>query len=178
MKKVQLLSLITLFLFVSGLQAVSAQSSNEAFRDLFQMQFDNASRVLQLAEVMPEDTYDWRPDEGVRSVGEVYTHIASANIFFLQNVFGINPPAGIDMSTLDSLTDKEEIVNALRIMTEHVQESVAEIPDSALDEPASLFGMNTNGQGILSFLISHMSEHYGQSIAYARMNGVTPPWSE
>lgn len=177
MKPFKLITLSAIVILFTGYDSLQAQS-HDAFRELFNMQFENASRVVQLAETMPEETYDWRPEEGVRSVGEVYTHIASANIFFLQTVFGIDPPSDVDMSTLDSLTDKQAIVDALHSMVAHVQASVREIPDSALDEEASMFGLNTTGSGILVFLLNHMSEHVGQSIAYARSTGVTPPWSE
>jgi uncharacterized damage-inducible protein DinB len=31
---------------------------------------------------------------------------------------------------------------------------------------------------VMIFILRHLGEHLGQSIAYARMNGVVPPWTE
>jgi uncharacterized damage-inducible protein DinB len=156
------------------LLTVPMQAQDE-MRALFDGQFNYASRVVQLAEAMPADTYDWSPDEDVRSVGEVFTHIAQANYMILGS-FGINSP--VDVESIGSLTDKGEIVEALRESNEFVLDSVANLTDQQLTDSYELFGRSLNGEGILVFMLNHTSEHVGQSIAYARMNDVTPPWSE
>jgi uncharacterized damage-inducible protein DinB len=161
-------------IFLVLLLSVPMQAQDE-MKALFDGQFNYASRVVQLAEAMPADTYDWSPDEEVRSVGEVFTHIAQANYMILGS-FGINPP--VDVESIGSLTDKGEIVDALRESNEFVLDSVANLTDRQLSDSYELFGRTLNGEGILVFILNHTSEHVGQSIAYARMNGVTPPWSE
>ncbi len=82
------------------------------------------------------------------------------------------------MESLGSLTDKDEIVAALNESNEFVLSSVADLSDEQLADSYELFGRTLNGEGVLVFILNHMSEHVGQSIAYARSNGVTPPWSE
>lgn len=156
------------------LMAVPMQAQ-DGIKSLFNQQFDYASRVVQLAETMPADTYDWSPEEGVRSVGEVYTHIAQAN-YMMIGAFGISAP--VDVESLGSLTDKDEIVAAFKESNEFVKNSVAELTDQQLADSYELFGRTINGEGILVFILNHTSEHVGQSIAYARMNNITPPWSE
>lgn len=171
MKKISFL-FISLFLIL--LMVFPAQAQNE-MKSLFDQQFNYASRVAQLAEAMPADTYDWSPEEGVRSVGEVYTHIAQANYMML-GTFGIEPP--VDVEGIGSLTDKDEIVAALNESNEFVLSAVADLSNEQLSETYELFGRTLNGEGVLVFILNHTSEHVGQSIAYARSNGVTPPWSE
>jgi hypothetical protein len=39
-------------------------------------------------------------------------------------------------------------------------------------------GQDATSDGVLLRLLVHIHEHYGQSIAYARMSGVKPPWAE
>lgn len=146
-------------------------------KTLFDGQFTNASRVLQLAETMPAETYSWRPEEGVRSVGEVYTHIAQANYMILSTM-GISAPEGVNPEAIGSLTNKDQIVQALSESNDFVLASVIDLPAEKLSETFELFGRSLNGEGVLVFLLNHMSEHVGQSIAYARMNNVTPPWNE
>lgn len=167
-------SKLLLTLFLALLVTVPMQAQNE-MKSLFDQQFNYASRVAQLAETMPADTYDWSPEEGVRSVGEVYTHIAQANYMML-GAFGIEPP--VDVESIGSLTDKDEIVAALNESNEFVLSAVADLSEEQLSDSYELFGRSLNGEGVLVFILNHTSEHVGQSIAYARSNGVTPPWSE
>jgi len=168
------LSVLFISIMLVLLLTVPMQAQDE-MKALFDGQFNYASRVVQLAEAMPADTYDWSPDEDVRSVGEVFTHIAQANYMILGS-FGINAP--VDVESIGSLTDKGEIVEALRESNEFVLDSVANLTDQQLTDSYELFGRSLNGEGILVFMLNHTSEHVGQSIAYARMNDVTPPWNE
>lgn len=163
---------VTMFLVLIMTFTVQAQNDMKA---LFDGQFDYASRVAQLAEAMPADTYDWSPEEGVRSVGEVFTHIAQANYMMIGS-FGIEAP--VDVESLGSLTEKDEIVAALNESNEFVKNSAADLTDQQLADSYELFGRTLNGEGVLVFILNHTSEHVGQAIAYARMNNITPPWSE
>ncbi|MDX1591328.1 MAG: DinB family protein [Balneolaceae bacterium] len=172
MKNFSALSSLVLVLLMS----VPVQAQH-GMKSVFERQFNNASRIVQLAEVMPADTYSWRPEEGVRSVGEVYTHIIQANYMILSNM-GISAPEGVDVQAIGSLTDKEQIVRALSQSTDFILAAVNDLPNEKLSAEYELFGMSMNGEGVLVFLLNHMSEHVGQSIAYARMNSVTPPWNE
>lgn len=168
-------TILTLFLAILMVMPVRAQDSDNSMKNLFEQQFNYASRVLDLAKTIPADTYSWSPEEGVRSVGEVYTHIAQAN-YMMIGAFGISAP--VDVQSLGSLTNKDEIVAALEQSNEFVLSSVAGLSDEQLADSYELFGRTINGEGILVFLLNHMSEHVGQSIAYARTNNITPPWSE
>ncbi|WP_234570920.1 DinB family protein [Rhodohalobacter sp. 614A] len=166
---------LTLLLALLMVIPVQAQNEDHSIKSLFQQQFSYASRVLDLAKAMPADTYSWSPEEGVRSVGEVYTHIAQAN-YMMIGTFGVSAP--VDVQSLGSLTDKDEIVAALEQSNEFVLSAAADLSDEQLSNTYELFGRTVNGEGLLVFILNHMSEHVGQSIAYARSNGVTPPWSE
>ncbi len=168
------LSVLFVSVILVLLLTIPTQAQDE-MKALFEGQFNYASRVVQLAEAMPADTYDWSPEEGVRSVGEVYTHIAQAN-YMMIGTFGVEAPVNVE--SIGSLTDKDEIVAALKESNEFVLNSASELTDQQLSDTYDLFGRTINGEGVLVFILNHMSEHVGQSIAYARMNNVTPPWSE
>lgn len=169
------LTAVTGFIFVLIL-AVPVQAQHD-MKTLFDGQFNNAARVLQLAEAMPAETYTWRPEEGVRSVGEVYTHIVQANYMILSTL-GVSAPQGVDVQAIGSLTDKGEIVRAMSRSNDFILSAVNNMTEEQLSGSYELFGRSLNGEGVLVFLLNHMSEHVGQSVAYARMNGVTPPWNE
>lgn len=159
------------------IQPLQAQQLNK-FKDQFTQHFDYASRVLSLAEAMPAEKYSWRPEEEVFSVERVYTHIARYNFYYLEENLGISAPEDVDIENMESITGKKEVVNILARSIEHVKNAVKEMPESKLSEQTEMYGQTINGQAVLLQLITHKSEHVGQSIAYARMNGIVPPWSE
>ncbi|MGM0546627.1 MAG: DinB family protein [Bacteroidota bacterium] len=170
-------AILSIFVMLCWMQPVQAQQSNN-FIEQFNDHFDYASRVLSLAEAMPADKYSWRPEDGVMSVEEVYTHIARYNYYYLEENLDIPAPDDVDVENMESITGKENVLKVLEASIDHVKESMNEMDDSKLQEETELYGNTVNGQAVLMQLITHKSEHVGQSIAYARMNGIVPPWSE
>lgn len=138
---------------------------------------DAEKKLIQLAEAMPEEKYGWSPDAGVRTVGQVFMHVAAAN-FGIPGFIGAKTPEGFKFQGYESsLTKKAEIVKALRDSFAFVKESFKSMPDADLEKPAEFFGLKTTRRGAYVLLLSHEHEHLGQAIAYARFNKVTPPWS-
>jgi uncharacterized damage-inducible protein DinB len=138
---------------------------------------DAESKLNQLAEATPEAKYAWRPAKGVRSVGEVLMHVASAN-YGVPTFWGAAPPAGYDFRTFEgSLTKKADIQKALRESFASLKEKIGAMSDADMEKPVDLFGNKTTARGACFLLLSHAHEHLGQSIAYARSNNITPPWS-
>lgn len=135
-------------------------------------------KFLRLAEVTPADKYTWRPAEGVRSISEVYMHVAAAN-YNLPKLIGTPPPADFKVQGYDkSTTEKTKVIAVLTDSFSHLRQAVINMPDSDLTKQLDWFGGKNTERGILLFIMRHMAEHLGQSIAYARMNGIVPPWSE
>ena len=130
-------------------------------------------RLMQLAEAMPEDKYSWTPGEGVRSVGEVYVHAAEANYYMLSLIKGEK----FDMNSAESKSDKKTALSLMEKSFDNLKESAAQFTDEDLDKEIEAFGMKFSVRNFMVTIIAHLHEHLGQSIAYARMNGVTPPWS-
>ena len=135
-------------------------------------------RYTRLAEAIPAEKYSWRPAEGVRSIGEVYAHIAAAN-YGIARALGTPPPAGIDPKAINaSAADKAKTVQALKDSFTHFRGAILAIKDSDLNNPLKLFGQDTTVRGAFFLVTGHDGEHLGQSIAYARQNGIVPPWTE
>ena len=130
-------------------------------------------RLMQLAEAMPEDKYSWTPGEGVRSVGEVYVHAAEANYYMLSLIKGEK----FDMISAESKSDKKTALSLMEKSFDNLKESAAQFTDEDLNKEIEAFGMKFSVRNFMVTIIAHLHEHLGQSIAYARMNGVTPPWS-
>lgn len=153
----------------------------ELIRDIDRLE----RQYTSLAEAMT-GKYDWRPGAGVRSVGEVYMHIAGAN-FMLPTFAGVAPPESMNassmeeamasMQALEKETDPAKMKETLKHSFTHARHAIAQVGDEQLEEMTNLFGQNVTKRVVLTVLVTHMHEHLGQSIAYARTNGVTPPWS-
>ena len=113
----------------------------------------------------------------MRSVGDVYAHVAGGNYLVLR-FLDVQPPVGVDpKAIMAGGSDKAKTVQALKNSFAYFRKSVAGLSDADLDKPASFFGQKTTQRGILFHTAAHLGEHLGQSIAYARMNGVVPPWT-
>ena len=158
--------------------ALSAQSAATDYRDEFLSHFGRSSmKMTRLAAAMPESVYTWSPGEGVMSVARVYMHIARYNYLYLDGSLGITAPEGVDWRNFESVSDKATIEAALAASIEHVRQHVAAMSEDDLTRMTTLYGREVPGWAVLFQLLSHMNEHVGQSVAYARMNGVVPPWS-
>ncbi|MEO9662037.1 MAG: DinB family protein [Maribacter dokdonensis] len=137
----------------------------------------NQLQVVQLAEAFPEEKYDWRPAEGISSVGEALLHVAGAN-YFLASKLGFAPPEDVDIMGLSKITGKENIIAALKKSNEFILKNITKVEDGTLDEEVDFGFMKSNKLGGLLAIMEHNGEHKGQLIAYARTNGVVPPWSK
>lgn len=142
-------------------------------------ELDHASRQLvQLAEAIPAEKYSWRPAPAVRSVSEVFMHLAIANHFLLAQT-GVAP--AVDLKSLGkepekSKTAKDEVIAFFKSSFEPVRASYA---TADKQKKVKLFGNKEVAvDGVFMRILVHNHEHMGQMIAYARMNGVVPPWSK
>jgi len=119
--------------------------------------------------------YDWRPGQGVRSAGDVFNLIVMEN-GMLTGVLSSAPSQ--PRSKPEPITDPAKMQEALRTSYASLQKTIAGLSESDLYTPVKLFGMDLTKQGAIMLLLSDQHEHLGQSIAYARTNGVVPPWSK
>jgi uncharacterized damage-inducible protein DinB len=135
-------------------------------------------RYTRLAEAMPAEKYSWRPAEGVRSVGEVFTHITVAN-YGIARALGTAFPGGYDSKAIQALSnDKPKVVQALKESFAHFRKAILALNDANADKPQDMFNRHTTLRGSFIAITGHFGEHLGQSIAYARVNGIVPPWTE
>jgi len=145
-----------------------------------------SGRLVQLAEAMPEDVYTWRPAEGVRSTSETLMHVVGANLGLPMRL-GVAPPEGMEVSEdwmaqmqemEKNVTAKAEVIAQLEKSIGYGKSAIGDFPTAHLGDEVEVFGMKMSKGDMLLILLSHSHEHLGQLIAYARSNGVTPPWSE
>ena len=177
MQRLRALYLIGIAVVMGAAPAV-AQSAATDYRDEFMHHFRQSTRkIMSLAEAMPEDLYTWSPGPGIMPVGQVYMHIARYNYFYPETALGIPAPSDIDVPNLESITDKAKVTKLLRQSVEHVRQHVSRMSTEDLTRTTTLYRRQIAGWAVLFQLLAHMNEHVGQSVSYARMNGIVPPWS-
>jgi uncharacterized damage-inducible protein DinB len=159
--------------------ATSSGTMPAGFRTEFLEQFNSSmSKFIALADAMPAEKYGWSPGAGVMSVAKVYAHVAHYNFRYPSQNMGVALPAGVRLDTLEGVAAKAQVLALLRQSGEYARAAVGQTQQSQLAGQTRLYGRDVPRWAVLFQLLAHMNEHLGQSIAYARMNGVVPPWSQ
>ena len=140
-------------------------------------------KFLQLAEAIPADKYAWRPAPGVRSVGEVFLHVASEYYVWSPRSFGATPSPVIAMTPegfqkFEANATKENVVKQLKEGYAYGRQAVEAVDPASLTGTRKFFGHDATTADIALGMSGDLHEHLGQLIAYARMNGIKPPWSK
>ena len=135
------------------------------------------SQLIALAEATPEDKFAWRPAKGVRSISEVYMHIALAN-FYLLSVTGPKLPDDFKEDAEKTVTSKADVIKWLKRSLEAVRAAHSAVKPADLQRKVHIADRDATVDGMYLRIIVHANEHMGQLVAYARMTGVVPPWSQ
>jgi hypothetical protein len=177
----------TLFLaFMMLALPLRAQQREGVMGDLIRDVSDVQKKIVDLAKAMPAATYEWRPTKGVRSTGETFMHVAADN-YFLPAAMGSSAPAPTGISGKDYKTaaafekrtlTRDQIISELEKSFAFLKASMTGTPDAKLETSLDMFGAKTTTRRMWISTTTHLHEHLGQLIAYARSNNVTPPWSK
>jgi uncharacterized damage-inducible protein DinB len=166
-------------------EAQHAQHASTVIADLRADIEEVERKLLGLARAIPEEKYSWRPAAGVRSIGEVLLHVAADN-YLIPAALGFPADASTGIKGDDyktALAFEKRTMNKATTIAEleksftHLKKTLSDTPNAFLNQPVSMFGMNLTGQKAWILTTTHVHEHLGQMIAYARSNGVAPPWS-
>jgi uncharacterized damage-inducible protein DinB len=158
--------------------AASAQTVPPELGQGWLPEFTLTSRnLLALAEATPAEKFEWRPGAGVRSISEVYMHLALGNFYLLEQA-GVKPT--LDRSKLPKAPEKSVTAKAdvIRLLRESLDAVSKGYQSADRQQKVKLFGKEAVAEGVFLRILIHNNEHLGQSIAYARMNGIAPPWSQ
>jgi uncharacterized damage-inducible protein DinB len=166
-----------LFLILLYILPLRAQTAPEGIWQGYDGEWRHVSQqLIALAEATPEDKFTWRPAPGVRSTSEVYMHIVSAS-FYLLSVTGPKMPTDFKEEMEKTVTSKAEVISWLKRSLEAVKQAhLAETPKD-LQRKVHIADREATVDGMYLRIIVHDNEHMGQLVAYARMTGVVPPWS-
>jgi uncharacterized damage-inducible protein DinB len=143
------------------------------------------SEVVSLAEAMPADKYDFAPTAGeftgARTFAQQMMHIAFVNYMVSAAALGEKNPseAGEGENGPASVKGKDAVVKYLKDSLAYAHKAAANLTmKNAMDMLPSPFGQGkTPRLDMVTLVVWHSFDHYGQSVIYARMNGIVPPAS-
>lgn len=173
--------LLALTVAVAAPASASAQGfMAEMHRDVNEVQ----KKFIDLAKAIPESAYAWRPAADVRSTGEVLLHVASDN-YLIPIAMGKPAPAssGVTSDYNTAITfekkklTKAQVIAELEASFTHLHQAMALTTDANAREQIKFFGQDWSRERAMVLTVTHLHEHLGQMIAYARSNNIKPPWS-
>lgn len=134
-------------------------------------------KFVDLANALPADKFNWRPSPGSRSFAEVFLHV-SGERYGILSLMGATPPASYDRKTYEkSTTDKARIIDELNQSWEFAQKTINGMTNAEFARLLPKLGPQANAGDVVYILVADAHEHLGQTVAYARENGVAPPWT-
>jgi uncharacterized damage-inducible protein DinB len=156
----------------------AAAPASGSFKANYFEAFDHLEKeTVALAEAAPQEKYSWRPAEGVRSVGEVFMHMAGGNYSYAR-MMGATIPSDINPREFEkSAADKAKTVATLKKSFDFLRQTVQNLTDADMAKAIKIYGKDSTVANAMMISVTHQSEHLGQSIAYARDIGVVPPWT-
>jgi len=104
-------------------------------------------------------------------------HIVFAN-FYLLSVTGPKMPPDLREGMDKSVTSKAEVIGWLKRSLDAVKQAHLTETPTDLQRKVHIYDRDATVDGMYLRIIVHANEHMGQLVAYARMTGVVPPWSE
>jgi len=168
---------------VANAQDVFDVKTATHIRDSYVADLDTLhARVMALANAIPAEKYAWRPTPAVRSVSEVFMHVAGEWYFFTPRSVAGNAPAdfGTPRLKLDTLekkfTTKAAVIEQLNKSWEHGRKELTSADPAKLTGVYKPFGLSLD-RAMLA-MTDDLHEHLGQLIVYSRTVGVVPPWSK
>jgi uncharacterized damage-inducible protein DinB len=178
---------LTLQAVAAGVLALPAQAQQagtlvaDLLADIAQVQ----EKLTSLGRAIPVERWGWRPSDGTRTVGEVYLHVAADNYLLPTGLGAMAPVAtgikGDDYATVQAFEGKQLAKDAALMELErsfaHLRQALEAAASGPMGGNVSMFGQNFTRQSFLILTTTHLHEHLGQLIAYARSIGVVPPWS-
>ena len=171
------LALVTLMVTLASAQDKKADMAGTVKGSFAKQSKFVEGQITSLLQAIPQDKMTWKPGEGVRSVSEAFLHVALGNYITLSKITG-KMPEGVDPKTFEkSSTDKAKITDEIKKSFIAVNGAVSNAPESDYGKTVDFFGNPMTILDMIFVAATHQHETLGQQIAYARVVGVTPPWT-
>lgn len=133
-----------------------------------------AKNMVAAADAMPAEKYGFKPTAEMNTFGHLVMHIAQSNNFLCAKISGQTAP---DVKIADT-DGKDKLVAALKASFDYCTTALANVDDSKLSDPFTIFNRQTSRAGLFITLSDDWYDHYGTQAVYLRLNGILPPTAQ
>jgi uncharacterized damage-inducible protein DinB len=134
-------------------------------------------KLIAIAEDLPEDKYDYKPNPASRTFVAQLLHASAAMYYFTNPAQGKKAPQSDDPNPADFKT-RAQVVAYVKKAVQDGAEVIKTKGDAGLRGTVVLFGQTFRLSDLAYAFVEHSGEHYGQLVVYYRINGLVPPESQ
>ena len=139
----------------------------------FLLKWENSKNyLLEIAEAMPEEHYNFKPTERQMTFQEQLDHVRG-NMVWLSEKYFVD--STFEKSEKIDPKSKQEVIDALKLAFNYVTEIIKNVPLTDLPTEVKFFAGPKSKLQILNLLQDHVSHHSGQIIVYLNLNNIAPP---
>lgn len=133
--------------------------------------------LLVVADMMPEEDYDYRATADSNSFAEHLMHIGWAMDWHCQTLIGDRPARDWETDTLLKVDNKtkDEMISTMSDAFDNTIKFLKEFDESRLSERLDYFGADRTKLQIMMLLADHITHHRGQMLVLLRLKGIKPP---
>lgn len=157
-------------------QGASADEASHALRSALQ-DFMGRYRgnIVEAAELMPEEHYDFQPTEDKRTFAGELAHVATSSVSLCRALGGDEAPEAPDLSELHG-AGKDDLVAGVEQAFDYCGEAISTFDDATRGEEVTLFGDFRSSRAMAALILAaDWGDHYGHLATYMRLNDLLPP---
>lgn len=172
----RLLIIITLLFFSSIISPLFAQE-DIFIQDYVERLENSRNYLIVVAEMMPEDKYNFKASPESLSFAENLLHIGYALDWHSQSLLGGRESRDWKTDTIFKVDNKskEDMIATINKTFDESIRLINAFDTSQLDDHLDYFGLDRSKRQIFLLLTDHITHHRGQMLVYLRLNGVVPP---
>ncbi|SPF36926.1 conserved exported hypothetical protein [Candidatus Sulfotelmatobacter kueseliae] len=156
--------------------AAVAQSQDNPYSGFNKRAYTRVTDILlRSADKMPEENYQFKPTDTVRTYGQILGHVADAQYLFCSIALGEKNPG---LNVEQTKTSKADLIAALKEAFAYCNKAYDGMTDASGTQTVKLFGGDTPKLDVLTVNNMHNMEHYGNLVTYMRIKNIVPPSSE
>ena len=140
---------------------------------------DIGRKLIAIAEDLPEDKYDYKPNADSRTFRALLLHVSASMYFFTDPAQNKKPRYADDPKPADlKINNKADLVAFVKQCVKDGADVIQAKGDKGMSEAVNAGGPRLNRVDELAYgLAEHSGEHYGNLVVYYRNNGMVPPES-
>ena len=163
---------------VSSLVSPIISAQEDPFIKEFLERWENSRKYLiQVAEMMPEDKYDYKVTPEALSFADNLMHIGFAVDWHSQSLLGGREARDYQTDTIYKSYNKskDEMIATINDTFDAASSLIKNFDPAHFKDELDYFGLTRTKRQVFLLLADHVTHHRSQMLVYLRINGLVPP---